>query len=125
MIPDVKRTASAIILIFISVGSIASQNSESVDISAIAAAGQVSGDKYSNPMLSITVVAPNSTLQPNPFVNKEAGRARVLQVLSKQAGSDETYTFAVLVDRLAAYPQLQSPADYVRNVRHRLEYEGF
>jgi hypothetical protein len=121
-----KRTASAIILIFIAVGSIASQSSKSVDISAIAAAGRVSDDKYSNPVLSIEVVAPNATLQANPLVDKEGGgRARLLQVLSKQAGSDDTYTFAVLVDTLATYPQLQSPAHYVRSVRHQLEKNGF
>lgn len=126
MIRSVKRTASAIILILIATGSIASQDAKSVNISAIAAAGRIAGDTYSNPMLSLIVVAPNGTLQRNPLVDKEeGGRARLLQVLSKQTGNDDAYTFAVLVDTLASYPQLQSPAHYLRSVRHQLEKAGF
>ena len=68
--------------------------------------------------------APDGVLRSNPLVDKENGRARLVQVVSKSSTWDETYTFAVLIDTLARYPQLQSPAHYVRSVRHQLEKEG-
>jgi hypothetical protein len=110
---------------FIFVGSTIAQNSKATDISGIAAAGKISGDTYSNSLLRITVDAPNGTLQLNPFVNKEAGRARLVQILSKEVAGDESYTFAVVADTLSRYPQLHSSSDYVRSVRHQLEREGF
>jgi len=119
-----RLTVSLIAFISILAGGIAAQNSKAVDISAVAAAGRVSDDKYSNPLLRITVEAPNGTLQANPLVDKDAGRARLVQILSKQTTWEDTYTFAVLADTLARYPQLQSPAQYVRSVRHQLEKEG-
>jgi hypothetical protein len=119
-----KITVSLIVFFSILAGCTAAQNSEAVDISAVAAAGRVSGDKYSNSLLRITVEAPNGGLQANPLVNKEAGRARLLQILSKQPRWEDTYSFAVVAETLAKYPQLQSPADYVRGVRHQLEEEG-
>ena len=115
-----RLTVSLIAFISVLAGGIAAQNSKAVDISAVAAAGRVSDDKYSNPLLRITVEAPNGTLQANPLVNKDAGRARLVQILSKQTTWEDTYTFAVLADTLARYPQLQSPAQYVRSVRHQL-----
>jgi hypothetical protein len=124
MIRCMKLNLALITLVFIFAGTIAAQNSKPVDISAVAAAGRVSDGKYSNSLLRIVVAAPNGTLQPNPLVNKEAGRARLIQILSKQTTWEETYTFAVLADTLARYPQLQSPAHYVRSVRHQLEKEG-
>ncbi len=119
-----RLPVSLIAFISILAGGIAAQNSKAVDISAVAAAGHVSDDKYSNPLLKITVEGPNGTLHANPLVNKDAGRARLVQILSKQTTWEDTYTFAVLADSLARYPQLQSPAQYVRSVRHQLEKEG-
>lgn len=119
-----KRTVSLIWSISIFVGAIAAQKPTAPNISAVAAAGQVSNGKYSNSLLKLTVEAPNGTLQINPLVNQEQGRARLLQILSKPGAWEDTYTFAVLVDTLARYPQLQSPAQYVRSVRHQLETEG-
>jgi hypothetical protein len=119
-----KLTVSLIALVSILAGGIGAQNSKAVDISAVAAAGRVSDSKYSNSLLRIIVEDPNGTLQANPLLNKEAGRARLVQILSKQNTWEDTYTFAVLADTLARYPQLQSPAHYVRSVRHQLEKEG-
>ncbi|PYX85097.1 MAG: hypothetical protein DMG70_04820 [Acidobacteria bacterium] len=124
MIRRTKPAVPLIALISTFVGSIVAQNSKAVDISAVAAAGRLSDDKYSNSLLRITVDAPNGTLQANPLVNKEAGRVRLVQILSKQTTWEDTYAFAVLADTLARYPQLQSPAHYVRSVRHQLEKEG-
>lgn len=72
----------------------------------------------------MTLYAPNATLELNPRVNRGEQRARLVQVLSKQGKWEDTYTFAVLADSLAKYPQLQSPAHYVRSVRHQLERQG-
>src|ERR1700686_1223247 len=93
-----KLTVSLIALISILAGGIGAQNSKAVDISAVAAAGRVSDSKYSNSLLRIIVEDPNGTLQANPLLNKEAGRARLVQILSKQNTGEETYTFAVRVD---------------------------
>jgi len=67
---------------------------------------------------------PNATFQLNPLVNAAGERARLLQVLAKPVKWEDTYTFAVLADSLNKYPQLQSPAQYVRSVRHQLEKGG-
>ena len=119
-----KLTVSLIASILILPGGIAATNPKAVDISAVAAAGRLSDHKYSNSLLRITVEAPDGTLQANPLINKEAGRARLVQILSKQTTWEDTYTFAILADTLANYPQLQSAAHYVRSVRHQLEKEG-
>jgi len=120
-----KRTAVLIIFVLLFVCAAAAQNAKAIDISALADAGRISGDKYANPILGITIVAPNGTLEANPLVNKEAGRARLLQILSKSGNTDDTYTFAVLADTVARYSQLHSPAQYVRSVRHQMESAGY
>jgi len=94
------------------------------DISTVASAGAIADAKYTNSFFKLTVAAPDATLELNPLVNKEGGRARLVQVLAKQTTFDDTYTLAVLADTLAKYPQLQSPTQYVRSVRHQLEKEG-
>ena len=119
-----KLSLSLVVVLSILAAGTAAQSPKAVDISAVAAAGRVSDGNYSNSLLRITVKAPNGTLQANPLVNKEAGRARLVQILSKQTAWEDTYTLAVLADTLARYPQLQSPAHYVRSVRHQLEKEG-
>ena len=45
-------------------------------------------------------------------------------MLAKPTKWEGTYSFAVLADFQSRYPQLQSPAQYVRSVRHQLEKEG-
>ncbi len=119
-----RRALGVAALIASLIGSSVAQTKKAVDISTVAAAGKVTSDKYSNSIFQLTVNAPNATLQLNPFVNKEGGRARLLQVLSKQTTHDDTYTLGVLADTLANYPQLQFAEHYVRSVRHQLEKEG-
>jgi hypothetical protein len=113
-----------VVLIAIAITDLAAQSKNAPDISTVASAGAVADGKYTNSLFRLTVAAPNATLELNPLVNKEAGRARLVQVLAKQTTFDNTYTFAVLADTLAKYPQLQSPTHYVRSVRHQLEREG-
>ena len=93
-------------------------------ISTVIAAGTVDGSRYTNPYFKLTIDAPNATLALNPLVSPVGARARLLQVQSKQAEWNDRYTFAVLADTLTEYPQLQSPAQYVRSVRHQLEKGG-
>ncbi len=104
--------------------TVAAQSKKVPDILTVASAGAVADGKYTNSFFRLTLAAPNATIELNPLVNKEGGRARLVQVLVKQTTFDNTYTFAVLADTLAKYPQLQSPAHYVRSVRHQLEREG-
>ncbi len=94
------------------------------DISAIAAAGQISGTKYTNFFFKLAVECEQCELTLNPLVNQQQGRARLLQIISTQQGRDDTFTFGVLADTRARYPQLQSAEHYVRSVRHQLEKEG-
>lgn len=102
----------------------AAESTKTPDISTVASAGKVADGKYTNSFFKLTVAAPDATLELNPLVNKEGGRARLVQVLAKQTTFENTYTIAVLADTLAKYPQLQFPALYVRSVRHQLERDG-
>ncbi len=114
-----------IVLIFGAlVTMVAAQSKKPTDISAVAASGTVSGNRYMNSFFGLSVDAPNATLQLNPLVNTDGERARLMQALVKPAEWEDTYTFAVLADSLSKYPQLQSLTQYVRSVRHQLEREG-
>lgn len=123
MISPMKITIRGITLIFFLLGNVVPQTRHP-DISDIAAAGRVSNSEYTNSLLKLSVNAPNATLQANPLVDKEGQRARLVQIFSKPATWDDTYTFAVLADTLARYPHLESSEEYVRSVRHQLEREG-
>ncbi len=94
------------------------------DISAVVAAGKVSGDKYKNLFFRLTINAPQAKFEIAPLVNTSEKRARLVQILADSAKFDERYTFGVLADTLSMYPQLQSATHYVRSVRHQLEKEG-
>jgi hypothetical protein len=119
-----KSIITAILLTVSPIAFSRAQTKKSADISDVAAAGTVAGSRYTNSYFKLTVDAPNATLILDPLVVAGGGRARLIQVLSKQTKFDDTYTFAVLADSLTMYPQLQSPAQYVRSVRHQLEKEG-
>ena len=119
-----NRALVTVVLIAATITDVAAQSKKAPDISTVASAGGVADGKYMNSFFRLTVAAPSATLELNPLVNKEGGRARLLQVRAKRTTFDNTYTFAVLADTLAKYPQLQSPAHYVRSVRHQLEREG-
>ncbi len=97
---------------------------KSVGISEVAAAGRISGNQYKNSFLGLTIDAPNATLSLNPVMTVTAQRGRLLQVLSKGADWEDTYTLAVLADLLAVNPLTKSPADYVRSLRRNFEHEG-
>jgi hypothetical protein len=124
MIPAMKTMLVVFVVSTALITSLDAQTKKSFDISAVASAGSVAANKYTNSALKLTVDAPNATLKLNPLVNAQAGRARLVQILSNQSAFEDTYTLAVLADTLSNYPQLQSPAHYVRSVRHQLEKEG-
>jgi hypothetical protein len=113
-----------LVLVAAEITGLAAQSKKAPDISTVASTGAVAEGKYTNSFFRLTVAAPNATFEVNPLLNKEGGRARLVQVLSKGTTFDNTYTLAVLADTLARYPQLQSRPHYVRCVRHQLEKEG-
>jgi hypothetical protein len=100
------------------------ENNKPVDIGKVAAAGTVTETRYANSFFKLTVDAPGAALHLNPLVNATGQRAQLLQALCKATKWEDNYNFAVLADSLNMYPRLQSPADYVRSVRHQLEKEG-
>jgi len=119
-----NRAIVRVVLVAAAISHVAAQQDKAPDISKVASSGAIAEGKYSNSFFRLTVAAPNATLELNPLVNKGGGRARLVQILAKQTTFENTYTLAVLADTLAKYPQLQSPAQYVRSVRHQLEGEG-
>ena len=122
---EMKKSIITAILLTVSLVAISlAQTKKPADISTVIAAGTVDGSRYTNPYFKLTIDAPNATLALNPLVSPVGARARLLQVQSKQAEWNDRYTFAVLADTLTEYPQLQSPAQYVRSVRHQLEKGG-
>ena len=72
----------------------------------------------------MSVDTPNATLELNPVVNTRGQYARLLQARSKPTKWEETYTLSVSADSLTINPQVQSPVQYVRSIRHQLEREG-
>ena len=122
---EMKKSIITAILLTVSLLAISlAQTKKPADISTVIAAGTVDGSRYTNRYFKLTIDAPNATLALNPLVSPVGARARLLQVQSKQAEWNDRYTFAVLADTLTEYPQLQSPAQYVRSVRHQLEKGG-
>jgi hypothetical protein len=113
-------------LIITTVGVLASsaQIKHSADISAVAAAGDVTDGGYTNSYLNLRVDAPNATLQLNPIVNVKGQYARLLQVEAKPSTWEQTFTLSVSADSLTVNPQVTSAVQYVRSVRHQLEREG-
>jgi hypothetical protein len=104
--------------------SFAKKVEKPTDIGIVAAAGAVSGERYTNSFFGLTIETPNATLQLNPLVSASGQRARLLQALAKPTAREQTFTFAVVVDCLAKYPQLESLSQYVGGVRHQMEKEG-
>jgi hypothetical protein len=119
-----KTAGLRIALILGVMAAAGAQDKKPADISTVAASGAVSGNRYTNSFFTLSVDAPNATLQLNPLINTAAERARLVQVMAQPAKWEDTYTFAVLADSRTKYPQLQSLAQYVRSVRHQLEKEG-
>jgi len=115
----------AVIVGLIGFATLLAQNNKTIDVSAVSASGSTSGNRYTNSFFKLTVDAPKATLQADPLVNVPGQRARLVEISAKSANWDDTYTFAVLADSLAKYPQSLSPTQYVRSVRHQLEKEGF
>lgn len=95
------------------------------DISAVVAAGKVSGERYTNSFFRITLDAPHGQITLAPVVNTAASRARLIHVLASTGDFDQRYSLALLADLLQPSPLLRSPSDYVRGVRLQLEKQGF
>ncbi len=119
-----KNTIIAAIVLIGLITVSPAQTKKPVDISAVAATGAVTENRYTNSFFKLTVEAPNATLQLNPVVNTKGQFARLLQVASKSTKWEDTYTLSMSADSLTINPQVQSPAQYVRSVRHQLEREG-
>lgn len=108
-----KIAGLRIALILGAMAAAGAQDKKPADISTVAASGAVSGNRYTNSFFTLSVDAPNATLQLNPLINTAGERARLVQVLAQPAKWEDTYTFAVLADSRTKYPQLQSLAQYV------------
>jgi len=119
------RQVLAIIAITLGLAAVAvAQNRQVANISAVAAAGAVSSNQYTNSYFKMSVDAPNATLQLNPVLDVKGQYARLLQVDSAHLSWEETYAFAVTADSLTINPQVKSAAQYVRSIRHKLEKDG-
>ena len=114
---EMKALFSALVLLCMSVSLCGAQTKKFIGINDVAAAGQIVDGKYKNSFLGLTVDAPNSTQTLNPLVVNRAQRARLVQVLAKQASWEDTYTFAVLADLLSVNPLTKKPSDYLSNLR--------
>jgi hypothetical protein len=107
-------------------GASAQQAEKDANISTVVASGKVSDNRYENSFFKLAVDAPNATVEMNPVVNTTGQYARLVQVLSKKATWESTYSFSVTAEpltNLAKYPNTQ-PGLYVRSIRHQLEREG-
>lgn len=102
----------------------AAEGAKGTDITVVAASGKIAENQYNNDFFDLVVHAPDATLQLNPVINKNAQRARLVQILAKSRNWEEVYTFAVLADAINNYPGMATPDRYVRSVRHKLEQEG-
>jgi hypothetical protein len=94
------------------------------DVSSLIAAGKITGNRYQNYYLGLTFTAEGGHVNPGSVTDLAAGRARIVEALSDSSAPDSSYSFAILVDDAANYPQIKSPAQYVRSVRRSLEKQG-
>jgi hypothetical protein len=93
-----KTAGLRIALILGVMAAAGAQDKKPADISTVAASGAVSGNRYTNSFFTLSVDAPNATLQLNPLINTAAERARLMQVMAQPAKWEDTYTIAVLAD---------------------------
>jgi hypothetical protein len=94
------------------------------DISSVIAAGKFISNRYQNDYLGLVFIAEGGHVKAGSVTNVAGKRARLVEALSDSGEPDSSYSFSILVDSLANYPQMKSSAQYVRSVRHSLEKEG-
>jgi hypothetical protein len=117
-----SKKAGILLIVALTTGLVA--QSKTPGISAVARSGSITGNRYTNSFFSLSAETPEATFTLNPTINAQADSARLVQVIGKPTDWDNTFTFAILADSLARYPQLQSSTQYVRSVRHILEKQG-
>jgi hypothetical protein len=120
------RSAVSAVWLLVLVAVCNAQTPRQNDISTVTGAGAVSENQYTNSFFKLTIDAPDATLELNPLVNTAgAGQyAHLVKILSKPTNWDNMYTFAVMAEPLAPNPQIESPSQYVRSIRHMLERQG-
>jgi hypothetical protein len=94
------------------------------DISAVVAAGNVTGDVYSNRYFGLSIMAPSAKFTTPSFVNVHGHRARLVDIVYDSPDGAKNYTIGLLADSLENYPKGMSTTVYVRSVRHQLERDG-
>jgi len=94
------------------------------DISAVINDGKFEGNRYLNSYFGLEFTAEGGHAKAGNVVNIPGRRAQLVDAVSDSGEPDESYSFAILADNLENYPQLITPAQYLRSVRHALEKEG-
>lgn len=119
------RLASTIIILVLLFTCAFGQTTGVVDISDVANAGAIIGNRYVNSYLGLAIDTSQATLKKNTLVMDTGQRARLFQALSDHLDWDHTYTFAVLADRLSVNPLTHTPMDYVKNLSRGTQSDGF
>ena len=96
---------------------------EKHDIKAVAAAGQLNGNKYTNSYFGVTVLVP----EPNTFLKINTllaeNRAILLEASNSKGLVEQRHNFAIVAHSVDT-PNSTSAEEFVRKVRLALEREG-
>jgi hypothetical protein len=117
-----KRVLAAAITLFTAVATVG--QAPNTDISSVAAAGKVNGDRYENTYFGISLTAPKASFTAPSLVIAAGRRARLVNVVYDSPQGAMNYTLGLMADSLESYPKGMSTTVYVRSVRHQLEKDG-
>jgi hypothetical protein len=98
------------------------------DISAVAAAGKVTGDVYQNSYFGITLSAPKAHWSVRGPISVQRRQGRLSDAVydsgRPEKGPEENYTLALIVESQENLPKGTSTELYVRRVRRGLESDN-
>ncbi len=110
--------------LLIHMGAISETQKAAQNISAVYAAGKVSGNRYENEYFGLTLTPAHARFTKGGFVSSQGARARLIDAEANADKWEDKYSIAVLADTLSDSPLIRSPDDYVRYVRRQFEKEG-
>jgi len=97
------------------------------DFSSMVAAGKMNGNSYQNPILGLTLSAPNAHWEVRGPISGASGQGRLIDADYDsgvpERGPHENYTLGLLVESQAIHPKGMTLDQYVRSLRRRVEDE--
>jgi hypothetical protein len=97
---------------------------KALDVPALAASGQVEGQKYRNRYFGISFAAPGAAFTAPSAIDDHGRNVRLVDAVVNAQNREGMYAISILADRLSNYPTLKSREEYVQGMKSQLEREG-